>query len=503
MRLFKIGTLLSLVAYQSFALADVNGYFNSIKTNPSALYSFLKAMPKGGELHYHLAGGAYPETMLDLAEAGNYCLDKKTFILSRTVEDCSGVKASELKTLYPSLYADTIRAWSMKNFVANQESNHDHFFASFYKFMPIVFDYRPELLAEIMQRAANQHELYLEIMILPDNGESISFAENSITAKNFPQVQKKLLADKAFQDNIQHSVDEASRILEKARQNLDCDKKAGQEVCKLRVKFQYYTLREQSLEKVFAQALHGFAAATRSKDLVGVNLVQAEDGIISLRDYRKQMEVFDYLHKTYPGVHIALHAGELAPADVTPEDLGFHIHDAIKTGHADRIGHGTDISFENNAEKILNDMAKNNIAVEINLISNKTLLHVSGRSHPLNTYLAHKVPVVLSTDDEGILRTDLTRQYVEAVVKHGVDYPTLKKINRNALTYSFLPGESIWANADKAIPVKACQNFKSQSCLELAKTSEKAELQLRLENKLADFEKSYTNPSWSIRTSQA
>lgn len=39
-------------------------------------------MPKGGELHYHLAGGAYPEIMLDLASK-NYCLNTLTSKVSK------------------------------------------------------------------------------------------------------------------------------------------------------------------------------------------------------------------------------------------------------------------------------------------------------------------------------------------------------------------------------------------------------------------------------------
>ncbi|WP_051555137.1 adenosine deaminase family protein [Legionella fairfieldensis] len=491
---FKTGLLFALLIGQSIAYSTVTGYFNGIKTNPNALYAFLKKMPKGGELHYHLAGGAYPETMLALAAQDDYCLDKKTWAITKTVEHCSGIKAREL-TQYPSFYNEAIRAWSMKNFVPGQESGHDHFFASFNKFMPVIIDYRPALLAEIMQRAANQNELYLEIMILPDNAQSTLFSVTQpVIPSNFTAIQQQLLTNNAFQDNIQLTIDEATRILKQARQDLDCEKNNQQAVCELTVKFQYYILREQPLEKVFAQALNGFAAASRSPDIIGVNLVQPEDGIIALRDYDKQMQIFNFLHQAYPTVHIALHAGELAPSDVIPENLRFHIHNAIHTGQAQRIGHGVAIAFEDNAEELLANMAKKQIAVEINLISNKAILNISGKNHPLTYYLAHKVPVVLSTDDEGILRTDLTHQYVDAALNHGVDYPTLKMITRNSLTYSFLAGKSIWADTLKAIPLSVCQDFNSTSCQHFIKENEKAKLQVQLEKRLASFEEAYIQP---------
>ncbi|CDZ76767.1 adenosine deaminase [Legionella massiliensis] len=496
MRLLKLFALLLLPTYQVFAdsTTAVSNYFNSIKTRPNALYAFLKEMPKGGELHYHLAGGAYPETMLALAAKGDYCLDKQTFVMSKKVERCIGISASEL-TETPLLYKQTIRAWSLQDFVAGQESSDEHFFATFFKFMRVLADYRPELLTEIMQRAANQHELYLEVMMLPDNAKSTNFAPKELNQDNFAAARKDLLANKDFSNNIQFTVDETKRILQQARKNLGCETAPQQEVCNLTVKFQYYVLREQPLEKVFAQALNGFAAAANSQDLVSVNLVQAEDGIISLRDYHKQMQVFKFLHQNYPNVHISLHAGELAPGRVVPENLRFHIQDAILTGQAERIGHGVDISYEDKAEKLLQQMASDKIAVEINLISNKKILNISGAQHPLNEYLLHRVPVVLSTDDEGVLRTDLTRQYVEAALNHHLDYPTLKMISRNALTYSFLPGKSLWLNADEATPQNACQNLNSPSCLQFVNENEKAKLQRQLELELDKFESSYAASS--------
>ncbi|MFA5959930.1 MAG: adenosine deaminase [Tatlockia sp.] len=483
--------LLPLLVFYSLSQASVSDYFDQIKSEPNALYAFLKDMPKGGELHYHLTGGAYPEYMLQLAAKGDFCLNPDTFRMIKTdASSCQGVSASKLLRM-PALYDKTVRAWSFKDFIESKsESNHDHFFASFYKF-PIAVEHDAELLSDVMQRAATQHELYMEIQMLPDSGHSGDFAAEIADLKNLSEMQHKLLADPLFQLNIQNTIDKSDTLLQQARNNLGCTEKPEQPVCQIKVVFQYYALREQPLPRVFAQALTGFIVAQRANDLVGVNLVQAEDALPSLRDYRQQMQVFNFLHKAYPKVHIALHAGELSPASVTPEDLRFHIHDAIFTGNAERIGHGVDIAFEDNAEALLDYMAKKEIAVEINLSSNQTILHIAGKKHPLNYYLCHEVPVVLSTDDEGILRTDLTRQYVKAVLEHGIDYPTLKHINRNALTYSFLPGQSLWSNAKLATPVSACQDLNSPDCLDFIKRSEKAKLQRQLELNLLSFEKGY------------
>ena len=485
--------LVSLFLF-SQAQASVQSYFDQIKNDPNALYEFFKMMPKGGELHYHLAGGPYPETMLKLASNGNYCINKETFAVTTSAGFCEGITTKELSN-QPELYAKTVRSWSLKDFVPGEESAHDHFFNTFFKFGAIVFDYQPQLVADVIKRAAIQQEQYLELMLLPDNANSLRFGSLLKDASSFDQKRKLLLANEEFQQNIEHTATAADLIIKQAHQSLDCDKNPDAENCKVTIKFLYYSLREQPFDNLFAQTLNAFEAVTKSQnkggDLVGVNLVQPEDGIISLRDYRKQMRLYQYLHQLYPQVNITLHAGEITQELVIPEELNYHIHDALMVGQAQRIGHGVDIAHEQDAQTTLEYMAKQHKPVEINLISNKKLLHVSGRYHPLNYYLAHHVPVVLSTDDEGVLRTNLTAQYVEAVIAHGLDYPTLKQINRNALTYAFIPGKSIWADADKAQLISECQSLQSDACKKFLKNNEKAQLQWNLEQKLNAFESKF------------
>lgn len=473
----------------TFLYADVSSHLDQIKKNPNALYAFFKQMPKGGELHYHLAGGAFPEAMLQLAMNDNYCVDLKTFGVSKE-KPCTGLNSNELNN-HPEVYNQIIRSWSLKDFVPGKESGHDHFFSGFFKFMPLVIDYKPQLLAEIIRTAAAQNELYLEVMDIPDNAKAISFGR-LLNNQSFAEMTKILLADKAFQDNVQQTVQASEQLLQQTTKALGCEKTPQAKQCKIKVKLLYYVLREQPSNNMFAQTLNAFEAASRSKNaLVGVNLVQPEDGMISLADYHQQMAVFEFFHRLYPKVHISLHAGELNNDLVAPKDLQHHIHDALFTGHAERIGHGVSIGYEQDVEKTLNYMATQHKPVEINLISNQKLLNVSGIQHPLNYYLAHKVPVVFSTDDEGMLRTDLTAQYVEAALNHGLDYKTLKQINRNALTYAFLPGKSLWENAEEGVVVKECKDLSSSSCLDYVKDHEKASLQWQLEKELSAFEQQF------------
>ncbi|MDP3560126.1 MAG: adenosine deaminase [Legionellaceae bacterium] len=454
--------------------------------NPRLLYTLLEKMPKGGDLHYHLMGGASAEAMIAAGKDGDFCIHTDTFSADHA-HPCPGILLSELPK-HPKLYEKTIEAWTLKNFHAQQETAHDHFFASFFKIFALVNEHRAELLAQVMRNAAQQHILYLEPMILPSTPIQTSQVVHTNSPADFKENTKRLLQDPLFQKSIQETAQEMNSILPEARKILGCDSPHPDLACQVQVRFQYHALREQHLQTLFPQLLLGFALANQDPEIAGINFVQAEDGPISLSDYTEHMQLFNFLHAQYPSVHIALHAGELTPELVNAKDLQFHIEEAVNIGHAERIGHGSDIMLEKQAEQLAQQMAEKNIAVEVLFSSNRILLNLDEHTHPLSFYLKHHVPVVFSSDDEGILRTNLTQQYVDAVLHFGLDYAEIKQINRNSLTYSFLPGKSIWGNAEKAIPVKECQMLESAACQHFIQESPKAQLQYKLETELSAFE---------------
>lgn len=472
--------------------ANVNTHFNQINSNPKALYAFFEKMPKGGELHYHLDGGPSPEVMLALvAQQENYCLNAHTLAISKDSKSCDGIKTNTI-TPQSKLYSQIIRDWSLEDFTPGKESKHDHFFNSFLKYASIVANYRPQLVANVVERAAAQNELYLEILDIPDNAKSTRFGALIKNASSYQQKREALLNNPKFQDNINQTAQTSDQLNQKTRTELACTKNPERRTCSITIKFIYCILREQNLDNFFAQALTAFEAVSRSQgNLIGINLVQAEDGPISVRDYHQQMLILNYLHRLYPQVHRTLHAGEITAELVRPAELKYHIHDALFTAKAQRIGHGVDIISEQKAEESIAYMAKHQIAIEINLISNYEVLNVAGAQHPLNYYLDHHVPVVLSTDDEGILRTNLTQQYVKAALDHHLNYPALKQINRNTLTYAFIAGKSIWANNATAELVPECRDLNDKTCKSFIAVNEKARLQWTLEKELNAFEQAF------------
>ena len=137
-----------------------------------------------------------------------------------------------------------------------------------------------------------------------------------------------------------------------------------------------------------------------------------------------------------------------------------------------------------------------NRLVEINLSSNDIILGVAGDEHPFHLYRQYGVPLALSTDDEGVFRIDLTHEYQRAVVDYDLGYADLLWLSRNALAYSYLPGENLFTDVTEGRRVKACRKDQpgaapSDNCGAFQDNSEKARLQWQLEARLQAFEARY------------
>ena len=79
------------------------------------------------------------------------------------------------------------------------------------------------------------------------------------------------------------------------------------------------------------------------------------------------------------------------------------------------------------------------IAIEINLTSNEFILKVKENRHPFTLYKEFGVPIVISTDDAGILRTNLTEQYVLLAKRYPqVSYKDIKEYVYNSIRFSFI-----------------------------------------------------------------
>ena len=106
---------------------------------------------------------------------------------------------------------------------------------------------------------------------------------------------------------------------------------------------------------------------------------------------------------------------------------------------AHRLGHAIALHADPQPDELLAQMRQRGIAIEISPESNRQILGVDPVGHPLVDYLAAGVPVVLATDDPGLMLSDLPQQFALAARNDAVSYRTLKTLARNSIAYSFLP----------------------------------------------------------------
>lgn len=468
-------------------------YFDEIRGDPPLLGAFLRRMPKGGDLHNHLSGAIYAESYIAWAAEDGLCLDKKAMAL--TPPPCVPpqlVPAAELRR-DGALYSALVDALSMRDFVPRGQSGHDHFFAAFAKFSAAGERRGGDMLAEAAERAGEDRVSYLELMVSPGMGAARKLGASVGWDGDFARLRDKL--QKAGLDEIVAPVRRDLDTVEAAeRRRLDCETAAAKPGCVVTIRFLAQVIRNFPPEQVFAEMLLGFELAKADPRIVGLNLVAPEDDPVSLRDYTLQMRMLRFLGGEFPGIKLSLHAGELAPGLVPPEQLRFHIRQAVEIAGASRIGHGVDIMHEDDPWGLLKEMAERHVLVEINLTSNAQILGVSGDRHPFETYRRFGVPLALSTDDEGVERIDLSHEYLRAALTYRLSYGDLKDLARNSLEYAFLPGASLWRETAPYAPVAACAGeplgaaAPAPACAGLLAVSQKAQAEWRLEAEFARFE---------------
>jgi adenosine deaminase len=466
-------------------------------TQPARLRAFLQRMPKGGDLHNHAGGSIYAEDFLSWADADDLCLGVSDHALHAPPCGQGQVPARGLATRDPALYARTIDAMSMRNFVptAQQPSGHDQFFSTFARFGAVGKRRRADILAATLEQAARDHVRYVELISNPEQTDMLGTRmQAQAWDRNDYGADLRRIQD-ALPALVKAAQADTARVDAQARQLLRCGRADASPACQVEYRYVTYVLRTLPQPFVFGQmALNYALVAAGDSRYVGVNIVAPEDDPVARADYRTHMAMFRFFSARYPQVKLSLHAGELTLGLVPPADLRFHIREAVQAG-ASRIGHGVDLPYEDDPQALLRSMRERQVAVEVNLTSNDVILGVRGGAHPLHMYLDAGVPVVLSTDDEGVSRIDMTHEYQRAVQEQHLDYPTLKRLARNGISYAFLPGQSLWQADGRPAPACAAALATADpgnargDCAALLARSAKASVQWTLENDLAAFER--------------
>ena len=417
----------------------------------SELTLFFTRMPKGADLHHHYSGSIYAEQYLEWIDKQGWCVDMNTYMIE---SDSAKVAAARIPPSPPAkiscltgaefvandtAYRELLQRWSAKDFDnhgAVQPPPDQRFFQTFNYFYAVSNTNFNEGLLTLKKRAVEENVSYIETMF--------KSAPSSDSAEFDAKVRQAGASDAALNEAMAAwlaALDNDAKF----NQNLSdytrriAESHAGVDDASFTMRYQSYVFRLQSPSRVFSSMVGGFKAAAQGGLVVGLNIVGQESSRIAMRDYSLHMKMFRFLKTRYPGVKLALHAGELALGDVPPEGLKFHIDEALRVAGADRIGHGIDLAHESNAIAIMKTMREKDIPVEINLTSNSFISGIKADNHPLTLYRKYGVPYVISTDDAGVTRHTLSNEYVLLASRYKPDYAEIKKASYNGLRYAFLP----------------------------------------------------------------
>lgn len=450
----------------------IEQHFECVKRDKALLRQFVSAMPKGGDLHNHLTGSAYAETYFEIACRDRYRVDMEDGKLYPPHHDAPNV--IELSPSMPNLHQTRmalIDKWSIRNFQPYkcQLGPDEYFFGEFGLFKDITnsHDNLGRLAHELKVRAVEENLQYLEIMATsphtPKNclmpaeafkGYSDVFDEccayrlrdvdfydtrmcsliNGIL--DYWDTCRKEEVGKAVKDYIAliEKIDDDSFVITTPFDTAIISPDS------ITTRYLGMALRHKNPVEVLWQLYiaHKAVCDPSNKLIVGCNIVSAENSEPSMFYFHAHMAMFKVLNGRYPSVKTSLHAGELTIGLIRPEYLTFHIRESVYVANANRIGHGVDIPFEHNNRELLKYMKKKRIPVEINLTSNEFILGVKDGDHPFGIYKSNDVPMVICTDDPGILSTSITEELAIAIERYNLDYNYVKTLVRNSIEYSFL-----------------------------------------------------------------
>ena len=411
--IYFLGWLLPL----ALTAADFSARFEAIKrtATPAELYTFLYALPKGGDVHNHLGGAIRAEWWYAAAtdparNGGDTFYTRVRF-------------TAEVKSGVPLVLYQTIRRATYERLTPDGQADYAPLTALSSAQKQAWLDAlrldrpgegREEFFSWIWPRSGQLHQnihVVAETMIVTMQAygaEGLRYLETQQGAQNFRDNRGELIP-----------ADVAAKFLQTRLAQPDA-RATG-----VTVRFQATVLRFLPNAEQQLAELYEFVDGHR--DLwVGINMagIEENDKGNPARFTAKYRE----LRRRYPTLALSIHAGEMDGPD-------HHVRDTLLLG-ASRIGHGVNL-IQDPATLLLLQQTRR-VLVEINLISNRLLEYTPNLAqHPFPEYLRTGIPVCLNTDDRGMWDSNLTDEYYTAVTTFNLSWDELIQLGRNSLSFSF------------------------------------------------------------------
>lgn len=403
-----------LVLWLTLAVTATAGTFSKRfeeikrRATPTELYTFLYALPKGGDLHNH-SGAERPEWIYAI------CIDP-----ARNGGDTFYTRAR---------FAGPMRFHNIRQFTYDQLPAAER--AEYVRLDSLSASERAEWCNSLRLDAPGEgrKEFFFGLWqrrgeissSLPASTESLVEAVKAFGAEHLAYLETQFSIDR-MTDNLGRPIP-MDEIVSFVKHRLAQPDVVATGVT---VRLQHAVLRFLPDAEQQVEAIYAFVAANR--DLyVNLNLVGIEENEAGKPS--RFLETFRKLRARYPTLPLSIHAGEMDGPDS-------HIRDTLLLG-ATRIGHGVNLIKDPDALLLLAQTRR--VLVEINLISNRLLEYTPDLAkHPFPEYLRTGVPVCLNTDDPGMWDSNMTDEYYTAVTHYNLSWEELVMLGRNSLAYSFV-----------------------------------------------------------------
>ena len=241
------------------------------------------------------------------------------------------------------------------------------------------------------------------------------------TADDYALITRRLL-DRLARENVRYAeINLSAGVILWKKQDLAAIDEAARRATEgspVKVRWIWDAVRQWSVEDALRVA--EMAAERTGCGVVGFGL----GGDETRGPAGKFAEVFAFARRR--GLHLAPHGGEITG----PESVWA----AIEMG-AERIGHGIAAARDARLIEALNER---DIPLEICITSNVVLGAVKGtEAHPVRRLFDAGVPITLNTDDPGMFRTTLTREFEIARDVFGFSEDELRCVAANGFRYAF------------------------------------------------------------------
>jgi adenosine deaminase len=275
----------------------------------------------------------------------------------------------------------------------------------------------------------------------------------------------------------------------------------------LHTKFIIQVMRTQNIEQFFAECLGARKLMQVDPRFVGLNWVGPEHFIAAEEAFNVHVLLCQYLYETAPEgkkPKFSLHAGELSE-NSDREVRRTRVRRVINEAYALRVGHATCIACDRDLDELLDNIVrKRKVFFEVCLRSNEKILSIGDPgNHPLRAFIDKGTPYGLCTDDPCVLSTDAAKELMNGIQKFDLSWEQIVLMERDCIQFSFLDGESIWEDPqeeeERYKKIKSpFSNLFKQGILKVTPEieqifakSEKAQVQVKLEEKLMEFEAKY------------